>query len=211
MKRATLEHVTTRRVFVAVAVGLTVAGTAYGVAYYEQRGHPNYLWEEEHTGYALDRIREAVTAHRRATGQFPAHLGDLEDVKAGGWGRTDADGRLLDLWGNPYQYRVEGDAVTVYSFGPDGRPGGDGRDADIHPKSTRVPRPPPTLRQFTFTMPTEGVRVTCILSGLCAALVCLLPARRLTGVAFLAAATGTAVGAVLVAVVLSYLHIPTGH
>ena len=38
-----------------------------------------------------------------------------------------------DPWGNPYQYAnpgVKGE-IDVYSFGADGRPGGEGRDADI--------------------------------------------------------------------------------
>lgn len=38
-----------------------------------------------------------------------------------------------DPWGHPYQYAnpgVKGD-IDVYSFGADGRAGGDGRDADI--------------------------------------------------------------------------------
>jgi len=38
-----------------------------------------------------------------------------------------------DPWGHPYQYvnpGVKGD-IDVYSFGADGRPGGEGNDADI--------------------------------------------------------------------------------
>lgn len=39
-----------------------------------------------------------------------------------------------DPWGNPYQYRAPGERggpFDVFSFGADGRPGGDGNDADI--------------------------------------------------------------------------------
>jgi general secretion pathway protein G len=38
-----------------------------------------------------------------------------------------------DPWGNPYQYRVPGErgAVDIFSWGRDGRPDGEGLDADI--------------------------------------------------------------------------------
>lgn len=40
----------------------------------------------------------------------------------------------MDPWGNPYQYQIpgeEGRPFTIYSFGADGRAGGEGNDADI--------------------------------------------------------------------------------
>jgi len=40
----------------------------------------------------------------------------------------------LDPWGNPYQYRVPGEdgrPFTIVSLGADGKPGGEGNDADI--------------------------------------------------------------------------------
>ena len=44
------------------------------------------------------------------------------------------DGVPRDPWGNAYQYspRASGThAFSLYSFGADGQPGGDGNDADI--------------------------------------------------------------------------------
>ena len=40
----------------------------------------------------------------------------------------------LDPWGNPYQYQVpgeEGRPFSIISLGADGKPGGEGNDADI--------------------------------------------------------------------------------
>ena len=39
----------------------------------------------------------------------------------------------MDPWGNPYQYANPGvnGEIDVYSFGADGKPGGEGKDADI--------------------------------------------------------------------------------
>lgn len=59
----------------------------------------------------------------------PARLDRPERYRSGGYIR-----RLpLDPWGNPYQYVYPGrrGAYDVYSFGADGREGGEGNDAEI--------------------------------------------------------------------------------
>lgn len=60
----------------------------------------------------------------------PADLNRPERYRQGGYVRRLPD----DPWGNPYQYRRpgrEGRAFDLYSFGADGREGGDGDDADL--------------------------------------------------------------------------------
>lgn len=37
----------------------------------------------------------------------------------------------IDPWGNPYAYSSDGRTFAVLSFGADGRPGGDDKDADL--------------------------------------------------------------------------------
>ncbi|AAK22163.1 type II secretion system protein GspG [Caulobacter vibrioides] len=59
----------------------------------------------------------------------PAGLTQVDRYREGGYIR-----RLpKDPWGNDYQYRAPGahGAIDVYSFGADGREGGEGKDADI--------------------------------------------------------------------------------
>lgn len=59
----------------------------------------------------------------------PAGLNQVDRYREGGYIR-----RLpKDPWGNPYQYRAPGahGAIDVFSFGADGREGGEGKDADI--------------------------------------------------------------------------------
>ncbi|MFC4728784.1 type II secretion system major pseudopilin GspG [Coralloluteibacterium thermophilus] len=59
----------------------------------------------------------------------PAGLARPDRYRPGGYIR-----RLpADPWGNPYQYRQPGrhGAFDIYSFGADGREGGEGNDADI--------------------------------------------------------------------------------
>ncbi|PCD03699.1 type II secretion system protein GspG [Sphingomonas spermidinifaciens] len=40
----------------------------------------------------------------------------------------------LDPWGNPYAYTSEGSGFTLKSLGKDGKPGGEGLDADLDGK-----------------------------------------------------------------------------
>jgi general secretion pathway protein G len=40
----------------------------------------------------------------------------------------------LDAWGKPYEYKSEGGSFTIRSLGKDGKPGGEGVDADIDGK-----------------------------------------------------------------------------
>ncbi len=40
----------------------------------------------------------------------------------------------LDAWGKPYEYKSEGGGFAIRSFGKDGKPGGEGVDADLEGK-----------------------------------------------------------------------------
>ena len=199
------------RSLVAVVVGLVVTGTAYLCAYFSMRDHPNYRVSEEYTQFELDNFQKAIEKHRKVTGRLPASLAELDEVKGERHFRVDNEGRVVDSWKHPYQYRVEGDSFALYSFGRDGQSGGDGLDADIYPSSEGRLLEVPTLRQFTFNLPTEGVQWTCFLAGVCAGLVCLLPSRNRHGARFFARVGATVIGTVLGAAVISSLHIPTGH
>ncbi len=60
----------------------------------------------------------------------PAVLAQPERYRQGGYVRRLPE----DPWGNPYQYRhpsVHGGQFDVWSWGADGREGGEGNDADI--------------------------------------------------------------------------------
>jgi len=198
------------RLLAAAAVGVATTGIAFVCAYFNQSGHSNYWDLQWSTRLTLDEIEKVIEAHRRASGRWPATLAEVDEVRS--HSRFRAEGReVVDWWGNAYQYRVEDDRITLYSFGRDGRPGGDGLDADIYPTSTGRSSSQPTLRQFAFDLPTGGIWSACGLAGVCAALVCLLPSRNLSRAEFLARVAATAVGAVVAAVAISYLHIPSGH
>ena len=56
---------------------------------------------------------------------------NIRNWKSGGY--LERSSLPLDPWGNPYQYLNPGSKgeIDVYSFGRDGKPGGEGIDADI--------------------------------------------------------------------------------
>ncbi|MFT3883149.1 MAG: type II secretion system protein GspG [Gemmatales bacterium] len=189
------------RLLVAFVVGLFIAFTSYLCAYFNQRGAYGLVTGEP---FSIRHVQHAIETHREKAGRWPTSLAEVEDLKD----RLNDQGQFLNPWNHPYQYRVEGDKYELYSLGKDGQPGGEGLDADLQARN----RPePPTLRQFTLDLPTGGVLAACILSGVCAGLFCLMQKRDLSRRSFYLRLGATAIGAILLAVVISVLHIPSGH
>lgn len=86
--------------------------------------------EQALEGYRLDNLVFPTTEQGlQALVQPPAGLARADRYREGGYIR-----RLpADPWGNPYQYAYPGERgrFDVFSFGADGRKGGEGDDADI--------------------------------------------------------------------------------
>jgi hypothetical protein len=185
-----------RRLIAALAVGSAIASTAYFCAYYELKWA---FWQYSSEGYAWSvvwRGRAEIEDFRKAKGHLPA---DLKELREGEWN---------DMWNRPLHYEVEGDSYKLYSYGRDGEPGGEGLDADMYANT----RPkPPTLHQFTFDYETKGIQATCFLAGVCAGIIRLLQKRKRGWGVFLMRLGATAIGAVIAAMVIGILHIPTGH
>jgi general secretion pathway protein G len=91
---------------------------------------------------SVARIAGILDLYRLDVGNYPTTdqgLQALTTAPAGvaGWNgpyMKDADG-ILDPWGRPYQYRSPSQrpdhSFDIISLGADGKPGGDGEDADI--------------------------------------------------------------------------------
>jgi hypothetical protein len=162
----------------------------------------------------LKELDTGIEKHREVTGNLPARLADLE-IEQGGI-PVDASGQPVDGWGRALQYRVTGESYELFSYGRDGQPGGTGLDADLYSGAAPTVAELPTLWQFTANPSTKGIRLSCILAGLIAFPLCLLQARdrpdkprSLSQI--LVAHAVTAVFAIGTAVVISILHIPSGH
>jgi general secretion pathway protein G len=66
-------------------------------------------------------------------GRLPNELSELWKLDSRGSRFLDVDGPVLDPWDNSYHYEPSSDAASfrVFSLGEDGRPGGEGEDADL--------------------------------------------------------------------------------
>jgi general secretion pathway protein G len=84
-------------------------------------------------------LEKALEQYRIDTGHFPTTEQGLAALVTKPGSEPKWDGPYLskavpnDPWGNPYAYKNPGDhsEVDLISYGRDGRPGGDGQDADI--------------------------------------------------------------------------------
>ena len=87
-------------------------------------------------------LEQSIEGYRLDNFVFPTNEQGLQALVAPPAGMTRPDRyreggyiRRLpqDPWGNPYQYAVPGEKgrFDIYSFGADGRKGGEGDDADI--------------------------------------------------------------------------------
>lgn len=118
---------------VVVIIGLLVALVA--PRYFQQIG------KSERTAAAnqIDALRKAIDSYRMDMGHFPRAEQGLSVLVAKPDGESRWNGPYLqkavpvDPWGNTYVYRTPGTTsdYDVISYGKDGRPGGDGEDADI--------------------------------------------------------------------------------
>lgn len=81
-------------------------------------------------------IMQALKLYRLDHGRYPTTeqgLAVLVAPPAGGLGGAYLERLPKDPWGTDYQYRNPGEhgEIDVYSLGADGRPGGEGPDADV--------------------------------------------------------------------------------
>lgn len=79
-------------------------------------------------------LSTAIDTYRLDVGDFPATLDELRRSDARNWeGPYLPKDVPLDPWGNPYVYKVPGEnsPYQLLSYGKDGKPGGEGEDADI--------------------------------------------------------------------------------
>jgi general secretion pathway protein G len=88
-------------------------------------------------------LRGALETYRLDMGRFPTEQEGLailynppqDEKTASIWRGPYLDEEVpLDPWGNPYEFSSKGrpqQPFALYSFGADGKPGGEGYDADV--------------------------------------------------------------------------------
>jgi hypothetical protein len=202
------------RLLLGLATGTIVSSTAFLCAWYQYRDYHYYRLEQAQTRDILDRLQTDVHHYQQVTGHLPNKLTDLESVQKGMLS-VDSMGDPVDSWGHPIQYRIEADGVTLFSYGRDGQAGGRGLDADLYAGIADEENEHPTLWQFATILDNGGMMEACLLAGAFAFAVCLIASAGWRGnrslAVFLAANALTALFAILTAVVISALHLPSGH
>lgn len=88
-------------------------------------------------GSQIDRLSMAVESYYLDTGTTPDSLEELveEGGSVGGWnGPYVKASSLKDPWGKEYVYVYPGEHgdFDIFSYGADGQPGGEGKNADIN-------------------------------------------------------------------------------
>lgn len=91
----------------------------------------------------LKALKSALQTYKLDVGEYPSTQDGLQALNTSpdsakakqNWQGPYLDGKLpQDGWGNPFQYRREAhglEDITLMSLGADGKPGGEGLDADL--------------------------------------------------------------------------------
>ena len=92
--------------------------------------------------HSIERLSGVLDLYRLDVGDYPSTAQGLAALNenpsnVAGWNGPylkDADG-IIDPWGHPFQYRNPSErprhSFDIISLGADGKPGGDGEDADL--------------------------------------------------------------------------------
>lgn len=87
----------------------------------------------------IKELEQALDLFKLDVGRYPSDAEGLRSLverpsSAPGWNGPYLRKELpADPWGNPYQYKFPGrnGGPDVFSYGADGRPGGEGENADV--------------------------------------------------------------------------------
>lgn len=87
----------------------------------------------------IDALEKALETYRLDVGRYPTSEQGLAALMSAPSGVAKWQGPYLkkavplDPWGSPYHYKQPGDHgdVDIFSYGRDGKPGGQNEDADI--------------------------------------------------------------------------------
>ena len=209
-------HPNLLRLAISMTSGMAVALIALLVAWHTIAPLPNVRHAQWFTQEILSELSRAIPEYQQHTHALPQTLNDLRILKQTYFLPFRKERELLDGWKRPFTYTVTETNYTVTSLGRDGNPGGVGLDCDLTLIDPKPMAAIPTLAQFLFDCPTLGIVLTCIFSGFLTFILCWFLAKprqwtRQSVVALSAKLLATLIGAILMALLLAVLHIPSGH
>jgi hypothetical protein len=154
-------------------------------------------------------IREALAEYRKRQGRYPDSLDQLPGVNE----RFFTE----DRWHHPYQYSVSGDGYTLVCLGRDGKPGGEGLDADIDLSQEGPIHVRPTTMQLLFeTQNADGVFTIALLAALFSGLTCYVASKprqspSVSAAQMVVSIVVTTVAAAFVSLGLVLMYFVSGH
>ncbi|HXR04791.1 MAG TPA: type II secretion system protein GspG [Verrucomicrobiae bacterium] len=204
------------RFLIASGVWLVVSGISLYVAW-QQSNHSIAYWQQWETRRALKDMSNAIAAYQqkfkvapRTFEQIQAMTNDVPEI--GYWSEFG----FTDGWQHPFIITNEGATCLVISYGRDGKPGGKGIDYDLTSENRNPKESVPTFDQFFYNREMQGmVDSSCVCGGL-AALLSFLTVRvpNLTRRGLIVIAKSlcvTLVGTLFVTIMITAVHIPSGH
>jgi len=208
---------------IASTAGIIVAFLSTIAAWLQWGRLDNVRYAQADTKFDLRHAARAVEEYREQEGKLPDDWSDLEipfdtDGPYKSYHIVHPElGTLHDCWDRPIEYTTDGETFQLKSFGQDGKPGGRGLDYDLTHDNLNASESFPTYYQFLFECSTEGILITsCLASGIITFFMTLVIAEskrlyRKKAIRIIIDFAITAIGALVVALILSILHIPTGH
>jgi hypothetical protein len=214
-KRALLprEHLFLR-FLIAGCVWLTVSGISIDTGIKNAQG--SMAWNEQRgTQWELQSLNKLIIDYRQRSGLDPTNFEQIET--ATNFVPWMEDHKFVDHWGHPLVLSIEGGNTIITSYGRDGKPGGVGIDCDLTTKDPMPKEAVPTLQQFWENELLHPMILTALFCGALAALLSFVTVRvpdfTSRGLIVLVLSLGaTAVGSVIVAGMITILHLPAvGH
>jgi hypothetical protein len=124
--------------------------------------------------------------------------------------------RMFDGWGRPLLFTVDRSNLVATSYGRDGRSGGVGLDCDLTSTNWTPSEAKPTFKQFLYAMPTGGMVTSAVVSGAFGFLIAVFVIKSEdfeseNSLSFLGKLAAIVICATFIAVVITVLHVPSGH
>ncbi len=205
------------RVLIAVSVGIIISTISIYVAWANSGNASAGWWEQWETQRALKDMGQAAAAYQEQYKVVPNTFEQLKMMtnaipEMGFWSFRG----FTDGWQHPYVISNEGTNCLIISYGHDGKPGGKGIDYDLTSKNPRPKEAWPTFAQFWENERFNGMIGSSIVCGILAGFLSLLTVRipnlNKRGIIILVfSLCATLVGTLFVTVMITAVHVPSGH
>lgn len=206
------------RVLIAFGVGIIISTISIYVAWQNTNHQTVNGWDEQWmTTHALKNMDKAIIAFQKKYNFAPTNFEQLqgmtnEVLEMDMWFPEG----FVDGWHHPFIFSNEGTSYLIISYGRDGKSGGKGIDCDLTSVNPYPNESSPTFLQFWNNKRFDGMIDWSFICGVLAALLSLFTVRisNLTKRGLVIHIINLCIifiGVLIVTIIITALHIPTGH